>query len=248
MKNINKKENNTKHQKNFLPLSVNKVSLIINEKKLLKEISFNVKKNNILSIVGPNGSGKTSLLKALHGIYKLSSGSISWGDCSINEIKKMQAMIFQNPLLLKRSVKDNITYVLKIRNNTKSEILNKTNEALNLCNINELQNQQAHTLSGGEKQKLAIARAWVLDPNILFLDEPTLNLDPPSVYEIEELIINMHAKNTFVIFSSHDLRQVRKLSKEIVFLYDGKLIEKTKSKKFFESAESDLAKSFLQTR
>jgi len=248
MKNISKKEDNIESQKNFLPLSVRKASLVMNKKKLLKEVSFNVQKNSILSIVGPNGAGKTSLLKVLHGIYELNSGSISWGAYSINEIKKMQAMIFQNPLLLKRSVKENIEYVLKIRNYAKSEILNKTNEVLDLCNITELQNQQAHRLSGGEKQKLSIARAWVLNPNILFLDEPTLNLDPPSVYEIEDLIINMHEKDTFVMFASHDLRQVRKLSQEVVFLYDGKLIEKTESKKFFESSASDLTKSFIQTR
>ena len=248
MKNISKKEDNIESQKNFLPLSVRKASLVMNKKKLLKEVSFNVQKNSILSIVGPNGAGKTSLLKVLHGIYELNSGSISWGAYSINEIKKMQAMIFQNPLLLKRSVKENIEYVLKIRNYAKSEILNKTNEVLDLCNITELQNQEAHRLSGGEKQKLSIARAWVLNPNILFLDEPTLNLDPPSVYEIEDLIINMHEKDTFVMFASHDLRQVRKLSQEVVFLYDGKLIEKTESKKFFESSASDLTKSFIQTR
>ena len=218
MKNISKKEDNIESQKNFLPLLVRKASLVMNKKKLLKEVSFNVQKNSILSIVGPNGAGKTSLLKVLHGIYELNSGSISWGAYSINEIKKMQAMIFQNPLLLKRSVKENIEYVLKIRNYAKSEILNKTNEVLDLCNITELQNQQAHRLSGGEKQKLSIARAWVLNPNILFLDEPTLNLDPPSVYEIEDLIINMHEKDTFVMFASHDLRQVRKLSQEVVFL------------------------------
>ncbi|MEG3592101.1 MAG: ATP-binding cassette domain-containing protein [Pseudomonadota bacterium] len=248
MKNISKKEDNIESQKNFLPLLVRKASLVMNKKKLLKEVSFNVQKNSILSIVGPNGAGKTSLLKVLHGIYELNSGSISWGAYSINEIKKMQAMIFQNPLLLKRSVKENIEYVLKIRNYAKSEILNKTNEVLDLCNITELQNQQAHRLSGGEKQKLSIARAWVLNPNILFLDEPTLNLDPPSVYEIEDLIINMHEKDTFVMFASHDLRQVRKLSQEVVFLYDGKLIEKTESKQFFESSASDLTKSFIQTR
>ena len=173
MKNISKKEDNIESQKNFLPLSVRKASLVMNKKKLLKEVSFNVQKNSILSIVGTNGAGKTSLLKVLHGIYELNSGSISWGAYSINEIKKMQAMIFQNPLLLKRSVKENIEYVLKIRNYAKSEILNKTNEVLDLCNITELQNQQAHRLSGGEKQKLSIARAWVLNPNILFLDEPT---------------------------------------------------------------------------
>ena len=108
MKNISKKEDNIESQKNFLPLLVRKASLVMNKKKLLKEVSFNVQKNSILSIVGPNGAGKTSLLKVLHGIYELNSGSISWGAYSINEIKKMQAMIFQNPLLLKRSVKENI--------------------------------------------------------------------------------------------------------------------------------------------
>ena len=247
MKHSNKKEKSRIFCKEFFPLSVDQACLTINKKEVLKEISFNIKENNILSIIGPNGSGKTSLLKVLHGIYELSAGDISWGSYSVSEIKNKQAMIFQNPLLLKRSVKDNIAYGLKIRNYTKSEILNKTSEVLDLCNISELQNQQAHTLSGGEKQKLAIARAWVLNPNILFLDEPTLNLDPPSVYEIEELIANLHAKNTFVVFASHDLRQVKKLSKEIVFLYEGKLVEKTESKIFFESTTSDLAKSFLQT-
>lgn len=227
----------------LLPGIARNVSFKASGKQLINSIDLTLTSDLITVIMGPNGSGKSLLLRLLHGMLKPSSGSILWGGQTLSKpVRKRQAMVFQRPVLLRRSVAANIDFVLKLRGKIQEKWRTDILRAVGLL---DRANQPARLLSGGEQQRLALARALVLEPDILFLDEPTANLDPTSVALIEEIVLTAHKQGTKVIFVTHDIGQAKRLADDIIFLHRGAVFEHTPAEQFFKKPVSSQAANYL---
>lgn len=195
--------------------------------KLVLDIEkLNIKNGRITGIIGPNGSGKTTLLNIIAGLDEDFYGEINFdGRLLDNEIGKKMTLVFQKPYLFKRTVYDNIAYPLKIRKLDKVTVNQKVNTMMNKLDIGTLKNQKAHTLSGGESQKVSLARALVFEPDLLLLDEPTSNIDADSVKVMErELIKYNEEKNATIIIVTHNMEQAKRLCTDYVHLDKGRVM------------------------
>ncbi|MGR9108984.1 MAG: ATP-binding cassette domain-containing protein [Gammaproteobacteria bacterium] len=230
----------------ILPLRVENLSLMRNGRFLLDDLSFTLEAGAISVVLGPNGAGKTLLLKICHGLLVPSRGKVSWGLTDPTRIRQNQAMVFQRTVLLKRSVAANIDYALKLNGLGKAERLERIDQCLQLSGLQALHRRPARVLSGGEQQRLALARAWAVRPQVLFLDEPTANIDPPATAAIENLVRNFANQGVKIVMTTHDLYQAKRLAGEVLFLHEGRLLEKTPAEKFFEHPETSAAESFIR--
>ena len=227
----------------LLPLKAQKLSYTIGEQVLLSNIEATISAPGICMIMGHNGAGKSLLLKCLHGLLPPDHGQVTWADKSALQVstRQQQAMVFQKPLMLNRSVAGNINYVLRQRKKPKT----LCDDYLRTANLENKRNQSARTLSGGEQQRLAIARALATSPEVLLLDEPTANLDPQASRQIESQIINASRQSIKIIMVTHDVAQARRLADEILFLHAGLLTEHTTAEQFFNQPQSKEAADFL---
>ena len=231
----------------ILHLALENVSYEIGGVRLIKDMNCVFEKGPNSVIIGPNGAGKSLFLRLCHGLLKPSVGSVRWlGAGTTNDLVSAQAMVFQRPVMLRRSVAANVDYALKLRGRTKTDRKEIINEVLGRCGLRRLQEQPARVLSYGEQQKLALARAWALNPEVLFLDEPTASLDPASTHAVEEIVKAIREAGTRIILTTHDLGQARRLGDEILFLHRGRLLERAETDKFFEAPENDLARAFVR--
>jgi len=192
------------------------------------------------AILGPNGAGKSTLLRLMHGLLRPSAGTVDW------PAPLTQAMVFQRPVMLRASVRANIEYGLSLRGMPVAARQRKANEALARVGLPELVQRQARKLSGGEQQRVALARAWALDPEVLFLDEPTASLDPASSREVERIIGEIAAGGARIVMTTHNLGQARRLAEEVVYLEDGRLVEQTPADEFFRQPRTHLAQAFIR--
>ena len=228
----------------LMPIKVKNLNFEKGHRKLLSDISCEIKAQGITIILGPNGAGKTLFLKCLHGLISDSISEITFANKSLNKsIRKQQSMVFQSPILLRRSVFKNISFALQQRN----KIINKEKilKVLKKVDLLNLVNENAILLSGGEKQRLCLARAIVTLPKVLFLDEATSNLDPYSIQIIEKIIKEVNRKGTKVIAVTHDLLQAKRLADDIIFINKGKMSEFTNAKIFFSKPKSREGKLFI---
>ena len=207
-----------------LPLSVTGLDFAAGREPLLAELSFDLAPTGCTAIIGPNGSGKTLLLRLCHGLLAPNAGEIRWGDTPPAQARHMQAMVFQSPVMLNRSVRANISYALKLRRVPRAERARLLDEVIAQCRLTDVAGRNARVLSGGEKQKLAIARAWVTRPRVLLLDEPTSELDPLATREIEAMIRLIVAQGVRVLLATHDMNQVHQLADDVLFLEYGRLV------------------------
>lgn len=231
--------------KSILPLCVDKLSLIKNGQLLLDEISFKLTKEPITIILGANGAGKTLLLNTCHGLLQPTRGKVVWQENDFNRVRKKQAMVFQRTVLLKRSVAANINYALKLHGVAKKLRPNQIEQCLNLTGMQSIQNRHARFLSGGERQRLALARAWAVQPEVLFLDEPTANIDPPATAAVEQLIRTFAKQGVKIIMTTHDLNQAKRLAEEVLFLHQGQLLEQASAVHFFDHPANPIASAFI---
>lgn len=230
----------------LLPLELSNVAFEAGGKRLIKDLNCRLEAGPRTVIIGPNGAGKSLFLKICHGLIQPLEGSVVWNDKDAMSARLNQAMVFQRPIMLRRSVSANIHYPLKLRNVPKAERNKRTEEALALAGLGRLRDHPARVLSFGEQQKLAVARAWALKPQVLFLDEPTASLDPAATHAVEELIRLTHEQGAKVVMTTHDLSQARRIADEVLFLFRGRLLERAPATQFFESPENDLAQAFLK--
>lgn len=193
-------------------------------KRLLGPIDLTLDAQGITVVLGPNGAGKTTLLKTLHGVERLSGGQVKW-HIPDAEARARQAYVFQTPIILRRSVRENLAYPLKVLGRGKDDIDQRVMQWAARIGLTGALERPATRLSGGEKQKLALARALIGEPNLLFLDEPCTNLDGRSTREIEGLLIAAHKRGTRIIMATHDLGQARRMASDLLFLVDGKIHE-----------------------
>ncbi len=230
---------------NALPLQAKNLSISKKSNLLLNDISINLNSKNITIILGPNGAGKSLLLRTAHGLEAPTKGELTWNGKVPFPQDSWRSYIFQKPVLLRRSVRANLEYVLSLHNVGKQDYSSKINQVLEQTGLSQLADRNARVLSGGEQQRLNIARALVLNPDIILLDEPTAELDPGGTANIERLIISIAEQNTKVLMSTHDLGQAKRLASDILFLHQGKLIEHTDSKTFFKQAQTQTAQDFI---
>ena len=235
------------HTSPLLPACVKNLNFTSEKgQTLIDDLSMDLKPNAISVIMGPNGAGKSLLLRLLHGLIPPASGIIKWGGNPINDaIRRRQAMVFQRPVMLRRSVAANIDFAIKLRGVTSHD---QRQQALSAVDLANKADQPAKSLSGGEQQRLALARALTTDPAILFLDEPTANLDPASTAAIEKIMRAAHEDDTKIVLVSHDLGQARRLAHEIIFMHRGRIIEQTPATQFFNAPVSKQANDFLAGR
>ena len=195
-------------------------------------------------MVGPNGSGKTSLLKMLHGILRLNRGGITWA-CGTEDAQRRQAFVFQTPVMLRRTVLENLIYPLRLLHVPKAEARHQAEDWAARIGLSGAEGRQATVLSGGERQKLALARALIRKPDLLFLDEPCASLDGRAMREIEAILQDAVASGTRIIMSTHDMGQARRLADEVLFILHGKVHEFGPAAGFFEDPETPQARAFL---
>jgi tungstate transport system ATP-binding protein len=230
----------------LLPLQVRGLSYRVDGQPLIDEISFELAGGAVTMIMGPNGAGKTLLLRLCHGLLIPSAGTVRWGGMHPGECRQRLTMVFQRPLLLRRSVFANVAFPLKVKGLSRARRRRRAWQALEQTSLTRLAKRPARRLSGGERQRLAIARAWALEPEVLMLDEPTANLDPPATLAVEKLVRTIRGTGTKVIMTSHDLAQAKRLGEEVLFLNRGRLLEHTPAQEFFEQPRTRQATAFLQ--
>jgi tungstate transport system ATP-binding protein len=230
----------------LLPLELKQLSLETGGRRLIDRIDLKVQNRGITVILGPNGAGKSLLLRLMHGLIEPTEGAILWGNAPMDDkIRRRQAMVFQKPVLLRRTAAANVAYALGLRGLPRSKRATRALQALELAGLQHHAFTPARVLSGGEQQRLCLARALSLDPEVLLLDEPTASLDPASTLAIERLLIDAKHRGIKVIVVTHDVGQARRLAQAIIFLHHGRLIEHQPARRFFERPLSDTARGFI---
>ncbi|MTI58326.1 phosphate ABC transporter ATP-binding protein [Geosporobacter ferrireducens] len=224
-----------------------------NGKTVLDIEHLSIGSKAVTAIIGPSGAGKSTLLSILNGLMKADAGSLIFeGQDMIEGVKlgdplrTSMAMVFQNPVMFQGTVYDNIAYSLKIRKAPENDIKEKVNEILELIGLKHIALQKAGTISGGEAQRIALARAMVFRPKVLLLDEPTASLDPANVMQIEKLIV--HAKKEFgtsVILVTHNMFQARRLADYTVFMLNGNIVESGDNERIFTNPANEKTKAFI---
>lgn len=231
-----------------LPLTLNGIGLERGRRALLKNVNHTFTASSISVLLGHNGAGKTLLLKVCHGLIPPTAGRLVWHHSKGARLPGVQAMVFQKPVLLRRSVQQNIEHVLKACRIPKNERLRRTEQALEMGRLTDMARRPARQLSGGEQQRVALARAWAARPEVLMLDEPCTHLDPGATHEVENIITAFYESGTKIIMATHDLAQARRLAGEIVLMHRGTIAETGAAEAFFSRPESQEARSFLEGR
>jgi len=233
----------------ILPLELHEVAFEARGQRLLHGVSARIEAGPPTVVLGPNGAGKSLLLRIAHGLLAPSAGGVRFGpggSPATPPVRRRQAMVFERPVLLRRSVAANVAYALSVARVPRAQRADRVAEVLARTGLRSLARRSARVLSAGERQRLALARAWVLAPELLFLDEPTAALDPSATAAVEGLIEAIAASGTKIVMTTHDLGQARRLAGEVLFLHAGRLLERAPATRFFAGPESPTARAFLE--
>lgn len=228
----------------LFPLTLEGAETSRRGKRLVGPVDLSLDGQGLCVVIGPNGAGKTTLLRLMHGTARLTAGRINWA-CDTGQARHHQAFVFQRPVMLRRTVLENLTYPLRLRGVSRGAASRAANTWAERVGLTELLGNRASVLSGGEQQKLAIARALITDPALVFLDEPTASLDGRATREIEEILRQAKAEGTRLILSTHDMGQARRIGDQIVFMLGGKVHEMSAAPAFFEHAATPEARAFI---
>ena len=229
----------------ILPLTLENVLVNRRGKRLIGPISMALAKTGITMILGPNGSGKTTLLKVMHGVERVSSGAVRWAVLD-TEAQHHQSYVFQSPIMLRRSVMDNLRYPLQLQQTPKAEGDALVAKWAQKVGLEDHLSTQATRLSGGEKQRLALGRALIRRPQVLFLDEPCANLDGASTRDIEALLQEAHEAGTRIIMTTHNIGQAKRLATDALFMLHGKIWESGLAETFFDAPETQELQAFFR--
>ena len=229
----------------ILPLHVENASVTRRGAHLLGPVNLTIEGRGITAVIGPNGAGKTTLLRLMHGLERAREGKVKWA-APVEQARTRQAFVFQTPIMMRRSVEDCIAYPLRLLGRARSEARMQARQAAEAVGLAHVLSLPAQSISGGEKQKLAIARALIQSPEVLFLDEPCANLDGRATREVEEILTRTRADGARIVMSAHDLGQARRLADEVIFLVKGRVLEHCPAARFFSAPDTDEAKAFLE--
>ncbi|WJY20370.1 ATP-binding cassette domain-containing protein [Fontisubflavum oceani] len=228
----------------ILPLRVEAAEVKRRGTRLIGPIDLTLGKTGVTIVLGPNGSGKTTLLRLMQGLERPAHGSLVWSIPEA-EVRTKLAFVFQTPTMMRRSVTDSIAYALTVAGTKRAEARKRAREIAEQVGLGHALDRSAGVLSGGEKQKLALARALIRQPEILFLDEPCANLDGRATREIEAILTDAKSRDTRIVMSTHDLGQAARLADEIVFMLNGCVHETGPAERFFSTPETPEAHAFL---
>ena len=249
----------------ILPLECRGLCYEAHGRMLLEDLDFRLAHGKRTVILGANGAGKSLLLRVVHGLLPPSRGVLRWHGPNAGMVRpafpdgaaaarrdvppeamlRFQAMVFQRPVMMRRSVRANILYPLQLHGLSRAAARRRAAIALEMANLAEQSERPATLLSGGEQQRLAMARAWVLRPELLLLDEPAANLDPAATRQLEAMITAMHAEGVKIVMSTHDIAQARRLADEILFLHRGRVLEQSDAALFFHRPGTPEGRGFL---
>ena len=227
----------------ILPLRLEEVSFSARGRTIIAPLSLELEAGPSTIILGANGAGKSVLMRLMHGLIAPTAGRVLWGGANT---RSKQAMVFQHPVMLRRSALDNVIYALKAAGIARHERERLAREALYEVGLLGAARTPARVLSGGQQQRLALARAWALHPEVLFLDEPTASLDPSATREIEAVIRAFDASGTKVVMATHNLGQALRLGDEVLFIHQGRLVERSPAERFFKQPGSAEAAAFIK--
>jgi tungstate transport system ATP-binding protein len=230
----------------LLPLRLVDVSFEAGGKRLLDQVNLVIDAGPRTIVLGPNGAGKSILMRLCHGLLQPTTGRIDFNGPETVDGRRRHAMVFQRPVMLRRSALDNVAYGLALAGVPHAQRLREAQDALEHVGLGHLAGQPARTLSGGEQQRLALARAWALRPELLLLDEPTANLDPSAAQAVEAAIQRMHEAGTKIVLITHNLGQAHRLGDEVVFLDAGRVTERAPVRQFLQSPVSPQAAAFIR--
>src|SRR5262245_14626380 len=227
-----------------LPIVLEDVSVAAGNVRLLESVSLNLAAGSPTVLIGPNGAGKTTLLRLAMGLIPASRGRVTWGGRE-DAAPTRRAIVFQRPVMLRRSTAANIRYALSVAGVARTARDARLGELTSLLGLGGLDNRPARKLSGGEQQRLALARALAKEPDVLLLDEPTASLDPAATKAIEDVIRTVAARGIKVVMSTHDLGEAKRLAGDIVLLHRGRVIETGPAETFFPAPKTEEARRFI---
>jgi len=228
------------------PLTVEGLVYTAGGVRLIDGLDLTLGPSGTTMLMGPNGAGKSLLLRLVHGLIRPLAGCVEWGGQPLSQdVIRRQAMVFQKPVLLRRSVAANLDFVLRAHGRRDPA---RRDALLARVGLLERAAQSARLLSGGEQQRLALARALATDPEVLFLDEPTASLDPGSALMIEQIVRDARAAGTRIVMVTHDPGQARRLADDVVFLHRGRVAEHRPADAFFADPQSAAARDYLAGR
>ena len=220
--------------------SLDSVSVNFGHVQALRRCTLRINAGERLALVGSNGSGKSTLLRTLHGLITPAEGRLQ------QEARLRQAMLFQRPYMLRASVLQNVALSLWLRGVAWKPAKAQALQALERVGLAELAGRHAKALSGGQQQRVALARAWAFKPQVLLLDEPTSSLDPAAKREVERLMAEFADDGMTLIFSSHNLGQVKRLASRVIYLEQGQLVADLPPHAFFNGPLPAAAANFLK--
>ncbi|WP_339062024.1 ATP-binding cassette domain-containing protein [Tepidibacillus marianensis] len=227
-------------------IEVKGISVQIAEKLILTSMNYQFEQGKIYGIIGPNGAGKSTFLKVISGFLKPTTGQVYFMGKPLHSPDKNISVVWQKPYMFQTSVYQNVAYGLQVRHINKYEIKNRVESILQQFRIEHIADQKAINLSGGETAKVAIARAAILSPKVLILDEPTASLDPQNVGEIEHIVQTYARKRRMtVIMVIHNMFQAKRMADETIFLHSGHLIESNPTPLLFSQPSHELTKKFI---
>lgn len=229
--------------RSILPLRLDGAGYSVGGTALLSNITLTIVPGRRLVVMGANGAGKSLLMRLCHGLIDPTSGKRVWA--SAEERPQAQAMAFQRPVLLRRSVAANLDYPLALRGLPIGERRAIVARTLDRFGLQAMADRPARLLSGGEQQRLALARAWAMQPQVLFLDEPCAALDPAATRAIEQMVHDFSAEGMTIVMTTHDLGQARRLAQDVAFLHRGHLIEQAPADIFFAGPMAPEARAYL---
>jgi len=228
----------------MFPLRIRGLCFQPNGRRVLDGVDLELGGEGITLLLGPNGAGKSVLLRALCGLVEPSGGTIDWGGAGRPDFGV--TMVFQHPMVLRASVLENVALALKPHGIARRERRRRAATVLARVGLGAREADSARHLSGGEKQRLALARAWVTAPRLLLLDEPTASLDPSATAEVERIVREIRTDGTRILMATHNLGQATRLGDDVVFMSAGRVREHAPVQRFFARPASDEARLFIQ--
>ena len=213
----------------------------------LNSVSLEMHGGKIIVLLGVNGAGKTTLMRIMAGLENADSGQLLFNNQNIDckALRQVTTLVFQKSAMFSTSIYENLAYGLKIRKVPKEDIKKKIADALQAVRLSGFEKRRAKKTSGGEQQRIALARAFLLESNVLLLDEPTANLDPNSASIIERAIVSRKSSERIIVMATHNLTQARRIADEIVHIHDGKIVEAADVTNFFETPKSEISRKFV---
>jgi tungstate transport system ATP-binding protein len=216
--------------------------------KALDSVSFQAEGGKIIALIGVNGAGKTTLLRIIAGLEKPDQGTTLFNNQPVTDgdLRQLSTLVFQKTVMFSRSVYDNLAYGLRIRKQPEAEIKQKIAQALDAVGLRDFEKRKAKKISGGEQQRISLARALLVKPKILLLDEPTANLDPNSARIIEKAILHQKTSDTIIIMATHNLGQAKRLADTVVHMHEGKIVEAANPKELFDKPQQEITRKFVR--